>query len=50
MCHSFELGGEKKTKGAALTFVSVTSLLAMDVLNAVGLHTVTIYLTPLSFA
>lgn len=22
VCYSFELGGEKKTKGAALTFVS----------------------------
>ena len=30
MCHSFELGGEKKTKGAALTFVSVKLPLATD--------------------
>ena len=45
--HSFELGGEKKTKGAALTFVSVLSLLAMDVLNGLGIDLVTICLTPL---
>jgi hypothetical protein len=38
MCHSFELGGEKKTKGAALTFVSVISHLAM--LNSLGIYTV----------
>ena len=48
MCPSFELGGEKKTKGAALTFVSVVSLFAVDVLKAVVLRTVTIYLTPMS--
>jgi hypothetical protein len=47
ICHSFELGGEKKTKGAALTFVSVLSLLAMDVLNGLGIDLVTICLTPL---
>ncbi|KAH9968241.1 putative RPL42B-ribosomal protein L36a.e [Russula dissimulans] len=42
-CKHFELGGEKKTKGAALTFVSVISLAAMGVLNALGIDTVNVY-------
>jgi hypothetical protein len=49
-CNSFELGGEKKTKGAALTFVGVVSLLVVDILSALGIGVVTAYLIPLSFA
>jgi hypothetical protein len=45
--NSFELGGEKKTKGAALTFVSFTSPLDIDVLNVLGIGIVNIYcMTP----
>jgi hypothetical protein len=41
MCRSFELGGEKKTKGAALTFVSVKyHNISRSVLNTFGIYTV----------
>jgi len=43
MYDSFELGGEKKTKGAALTFVSLISLAALGVLNAPGINTVNVH-------
>lgn len=45
MRHSFELGGEKKTKGAALTFVSVNIPLATCA-NTLGIDTVMPILPP----
>ncbi|KAI0251940.1 ribosomal protein L44-domain-containing protein [Lactifluus subvellereus] len=44
-CKHFELGGEKKTKGAALTFVSFIPPFEVDVLIVLGIGTVNVYRT-----
>jgi hypothetical protein len=48
--NSFELGGEKKTKGAALTFVSFIPPFEIDVLTVLGIGTVNVYRTTVGIA